>query len=253
MVVVFLTQLVGLALIGVASLAVPATEVHVADLAWGAAAGLAGMVGLTLLYEALATGVMSVVSPVTAVVSGALPVAAGVLLGERPGTLAWAGIALGGAATALLGLAPAHADVAVDHAARRRAFLLALGSGCGFGAFFLLLDRTGDGSGFVPLVAGRCTSALLLGVLVAVRGMRPARLERALVAPVLVAASCDIAANVLFLLATRRGLLTVVAVCVALYPASTVVLARVMLRERLTVAQVTGLAVAAGAIVLVTV
>jgi drug/metabolite transporter (DMT)-like permease len=252
-VVVALSQVLGLVLIVGAALVFPADSIRTADYLWGAAAGMAGVIGLVLLYEALATGVMSIVSPVTAVVGTAVPVMAGVMLGERPGTLAWIGIALGASATGLLGLAPAHDGVQVSAEARRRAFPIAVAAGAGFGLFFLLLDRTSDGSGFLPLVAGRCTAAVALVTLVVVRRLRPARLDRTLALPVMVAASGDIAANVLFLLATRRGLLTIVAVCVALYPAATVLLARVGLGERLTPAQVGGLVVAAGAVVLVTV
>lgn len=248
-----LAQTLGLALIILAALAFPAESIRTTDLLWGAAAGLAGVIGLVLLYEALATGVMSIVSPVTAVVGTAVPVVAGVLLGERPGTLAWVGIAFGAAATGMLGLVPAHDGVQVSAAARRRAFPLAIAAGAGFGAFFLLLDRTSDGSGFAPLVAGRGAAVVVLAVILVLRNIRPGRLERTLAVPVLVAASGDIAANVLFLLATRRGLLTIVAVCVALYPAATVLLARIGLGERLTPAQIGGLVVAAGAVVLVTV
>ncbi len=235
----------GLMLIVLLPVLPPAT-IETRDLLWGAAAGIAGAVGLTQFFRALALGAMSVVAPVSAVVSGAVPVVAGVGFGERPSALAWAGIAL--ALPAIACIAREHVDVVE----RVRADVLAsaLAGGFGFGMFFVLVDRTGDGAGIQPLIAARTTSVLLLGLLglvtarvVAVRGR--------LLAVVAASGVLDMGANVLFLYSVREGLLALGSVISAMYPASTLVLARSVLGERLQRIQVIGLAMAALAVALV--
>ena len=124
----------------------------VADFAWGAAGGVAGGIGVALFYRGLATGVMSVVAPVAAVTGAVVPVVAGLLLGEQPGTVALLGIGLAIGAVALLAReAPGSRESATGSA--RASLLLALGAGAGFGVFFVLLDRTSDDAGLWPLVA----------------------------------------------------------------------------------------------------
>src|SRR3954454_22894088 len=101
--VVFLTQFVGLVCITVVALVAGASHLTASDLAWGAAAGVCGGVGLALFYRALALGTMSVVSPVTGVVSAAVPLCAGVALGERPSFAAAVGIVLAVVAVSMFG------------------------------------------------------------------------------------------------------------------------------------------------------
>jgi len=222
-----------------------------ADFGWGAAGGVAGGVGVALFYRGLATGVMSVVAPVTAVTGAVVPVAAGLLQGERPPTVALAGVVLAIAAVALLAVETPGSREAVTGSSRD-ALLLALGAGLGFGVFFVLLDRTGDDAGLWPLVASRSVT-MLLAVLAAVvigqaivppRGVRRLSLGTGLF---------DMVANVCFLVANRSGLLALVAVITSLYPASTIALAQVFLGERLARHQLVGVGVAVVAVVLIAV
>jgi drug/metabolite transporter (DMT)-like permease len=220
-----------------------------ADVAWGAAGGVSGGLGVMLFYRALATGVMSVVAPVTAVTGAVVPVAAGLLLGERPGTTVLVGIAIAIAAVALLAR-EAPGEQERPTAGARQAFVLALGAGLGFGGFFVLLDRTGDDAGLWPLVASRSVTFLVM-VVIALFTSAALVPRREAIGLSLGTGVLDMTANVLFLLANREGLLAVVAVITSLYPASTIALAQLVLGERLARHQVLGLALATLAVVLI--
>jgi drug/metabolite transporter (DMT)-like permease len=243
------TNAIGLAGLLVATVFVRAASVRGGDMLAGGLGGLAGCVGILLLYQGLALGAMSVVAPITAVLAALVPVAWGLATGERPGVVALAGIPIAIAAIGLLAREPAST---AGDGRRARAVGLALGSGIGFGLFFIGLDAAGDGAGLWPVVAGRVTSVVALLVVSAFRRRpdRPARTAgpwRLLVACGLL----DAGANALFLLATQRGLLTVVAVLVSLYPTSTVLLARWVLHERLSRPQLGGCALALVAVAMV--
>ncbi|MGY1720716.1 EamA family transporter [Blastococcus sp. SYSU DS0552] len=223
--------------------------VTAADLAWGATAGLAGAGGLLVFFRALAGGVMSVIAPVTALTAAAVPVLVGVLSGERIGTWATVGIVLALAAVVLVS---AESGLRALRAARPASLGPALVAGTAFGLFFVLLDRTSADAGLTPLVAARLASVVLVvGVALATRqSLRPGRAALPLV---LVSGVGDMTANALFLLATQQGgPLAITGVLASLYPVSTVVLAQLVLRERLVPAQLTGLGAAAAAVVLIT-
>lgn len=233
-------------------------------LARGAIAGVLAVVGLGLLYTALAAGQMGVVAPVTAVVAAIVPVGWGLLHGEQPGVAALIGVALAIGAVALVA-APAHAPmpatapdaipgpraVREHQAVPGRALLpLAIASGACFGAIFVLFSEFHARDGMWPLVAERCVSIPL--TLVALAIVRPApRPGRHLVALALAVGALEVVANGLFILAAREGLLSLVGVLGSLYPISTVVLARVVLGERLSRVQQVGLAIALVGIVLI--
>jgi drug/metabolite transporter (DMT)-like permease len=117
----------------------------------------------------------------------------------------------------------------------------AVGAGLGFGAFFIFLAETSPGSGLLPLVSARAASVVVLAILALVAG-HSVRFPRPALALVLAAGVLDAAANALFLAAVRTGLLSLVAVLSALYPASTILLARVVLGERIGRVQQIGLA-----------
>jgi drug/metabolite transporter (DMT)-like permease len=244
--VVFMTQIVGLATILIVALVVGASHVTVSDLAWGAAAGLCGGVGLALFYRALALGTMSVVSPVTGVVSAAVPVGVGVLLGERPSLAAAIGIALAIIAVAMFGGSSSGAGTA----AGARALAPAIAAGAGFGGFFVLLSEAHHGAGVWPIVSARTAASLLYVVAARVRGSS-LRVHRSAFAITVAAGIGDVMANAFFLAASRHGDLAIVGVIGALYPASTLVLARVVLDERLVFHQRVALGVATGAVVLI--
>ncbi|MFV0258034.1 MAG: EamA family transporter [Acidimicrobiales bacterium] len=234
--VTLLTNIVGTAMAAVLVGTVGGTWSRAA-VTWGAVGGAFGLVGLLLLYEGLATGPNRLVSPLSGVISAAIPVIIGVATGDRPGGLAVAG---------LLFTPPAIWLVAGgDHraaAGQRRSILLAVGAGVGFGLFFAGIAQTPDDAGAVPLLIARVTSTTLL--LVAAARQRPrAPHGREWALPVL-AGLLDMTANGLFLWSSRDGDLAVVAALVALYPVTTILLAVLVLRERLSRSQTVGLVVA---------
>ena len=246
--VVALSQVVGLAAL---LLLLPwlGGTVTTADLAWGAAAGLAGATGLVVFFRALAGGVMSAIAPVTAVTAAAVPVLAGLLAGNRIGIWSGAGIALALVAVVLVS---AEGGLAALRVARPASLLPALVAGTAFGVFFVFLDRTGDDTGLTPLVAARVASVALV-VAIALAGRRSLRVPGASLLLVSASGLGDMTANALFLLATQTGgQLAIVGVLASLYPVSTVVLAQIVLRERLVPAQLAGLASAFAAVVLIT-
>ena len=128
--------------------------------------------------------------------------------------------------------------------------LVALGSGLGFGVFFLLLSGIHEEAGLWPLAIGRLTSVVIAGSFALLRGLPPI-VPRIALPLSLAAGALDVTANVMFLLATQRGLVSVVAVIASLYPAGTVILAMGVEGERLSAAQGVGLVAAAGALVLI--
>jgi drug/metabolite transporter (DMT)-like permease len=246
--VVAMSQLVGL---GALLLLLPwlGGSVGPADLAWGAVAGLAGAVGLVVFFRALAHGVMSVVAPVTAVTAAAVPVLVGLLGGNRIGAWAAVGIALALVAVVLVS---AENGLSTLRSARPANLTPALLAGAAFGFFFVLLDRTSADSGLTPLVAARLAS-MSLAVTIALVTRQSLRVPRTALPVVAASGALDMLANALFLLATQQpGQLAITGVLASLYPVSTVVLAQVVLRERLAAAQVAGLGAAVAAVVLIT-
>ncbi|MFG1704689.1 EamA family transporter [Nonomuraea sp. M3C6] len=243
--VVVLSQIAGLALIlGLLPL-LPGTFSGLA-LSWGLAAGLSGAAGLVLFYRALATGVMSVVAPTTAVTSATLPVVFGLATGERPEFWALVGVVLALGSVLL---------VSQDKSAGRGSLasvLTALAAGAGFGGFFIMLAMAPDEAGLWPLVGARLSSVSMVALLAVVtrRALRPGAGSLHII---VAAGVLDMAANVLYLLAQQDGLLSLVAVLVSLYPASTLLLARQVLGERLRAIQVAGVACALGAVALIAV
>ncbi|MFL5539363.1 MAG: DMT family transporter [Longimicrobiaceae bacterium] len=248
--VVVVSQLAGLVLLLIAMPLLPAAAPTGADLAWGAAGGVAGGVGVGLLYYALSVSAMSVVAPVTAACAIAVPVVAGLALGEHPGAGALAGVGLAAVAIGLISREPAP-DRPVLLGATGRGVLLALVAGLAIGAFYVALERTAPAAGAWPLVAARSASVAMLAA-VALLARRRLRPDRGALPIILAGGALDMLANLLYLLAVRQGLLSVVAPLASLYPAATVLLAWIVLGERLHWFQGLGLAFAAVAIVLVT-
>lgn len=204
---------------------------------WGAIGGLAGLVGLVLLYQGLAEGPNRLVSPLSAVVAAIVPVVVGVSLGDRPGTLAIVGLGVAPIAIWLV----AGGDIGLAHGSRRP-LALGIGAGLGFGAFFTLLAQTPDDAGAVPLLAARATSVTIL--VVAALVTRPATPAPSVLAVAIVAGALDMTANGFFLWSTLDGDLAIVGALVSLFPATTVLLAVAFLGERLDRKQTTGLALA---------
>jgi drug/metabolite transporter (DMT)-like permease len=251
--VVVVSQFAGLVLLLIMLPVLPAATPTRTDYAWGAIAGLTGGVGVALLYRALATGVMAVVAPTTAVCAVVIPVLVAVGLGERPGTLTIAGIMLAIVAIALVSQS-SHSDPipGLDADGRRGlrspAFALAMLSGAVIGLFFVALARTSAEAGLWPLVAARIVSVGLFAMMAALTS-QSLRLPTAILGTVVAGGVLDMLANLLYLIATRLGPLSVAVTLASLYPASTVLLARVVLHERLNSRQWVGIACALVAVI----
>lgn len=243
--VVVLSQLAGLALI-VALLPFLPEAPSFAALAWGAVSGLCGTAGVVLFYRALATGVMSVVAPITATVSAALPVLFGLAVGERPEP-----VALGGVVLALLAVLLVSRGSSDRRATRGYGpILAALAAGAGFGGFFVIIAQAPADGGMWPLLGARLISVASIALL-ALATRRTLRPGPGTLRVIFAAGMLDMAANVLFMLAQQRGMLSLVAVLVSLYPASTLLLARHFLGERLNTVQVVGIGFTLAAVALI--
>ncbi|MEU5851791.1 DMT family transporter [Saccharopolyspora shandongensis] len=214
-----------------------------ATVAWGAASGVASAAAFALLYRTLAIGPMNVLSPVTALVSAALPVGVGLLQGEH---LAAAGVV--GLPLALVAVVLVSAGHGAGSARpSRTALLLAFGAGAAIALQLIFLHQAPSDGGVAPLIVGRAVSS---AVVLAAAGLMRRRLgsERPAYAMPAAAGALDSVANLLFLLAARSGDLAVVAVIVALYPAGTILLARGVIAERIHRGQLVGLGTAAVAV-----
>jgi len=245
-------------------------------LGWGALSGLAGSVAIGLLYGCLAIGPMSILSPLTALVSAVVPMVWGLVGGDRFGLVGSLALGLALVAVVLVGFVPEKGAVRPSG----RALLMAVGAGAMLGVFLILLDQTPRDSGVVPLIANRAVNGTVMWTAVALlvlrsrRGARvrqraardrvdallpgdaqarveaaarvdaPGRLERLGVGIAIAGGAIDASANVLILLGLRLGELTTISVLVGLYPAGTILLAAVVLRERVAPVQWVGLALA---------
>lgn len=249
--VVLLSKLASLPLL-LAYLIAFATPVRPESLGWGAAAGAIGMIGMMLFYRALSAGAMTVVAPIAAVTSAAIPVVVGLAGGERPGALRLVGVGCALAAITLVSLAPARpGEVSV---VTGRLVGLAIGSGLSFALFFIFLAWAGDAAagqaGLWPIAASQTSALILGGLLLAL--LRPGRWPRGRsLRWALVAGPFDMTANAIYLVATQRGELSLVAPLAALYPVTTVILALAIDRERLQGRQLIGLGLAVVALLLV--
>jgi drug/metabolite transporter (DMT)-like permease len=211
-----------------------------AAVTWGAASGIASAAAFALLYRTLALGPMTVLSPVTALVSAALPVTVGLLGGEHLGVLAAAGIALALLAVVIV----CGGEGGGVRRPSRTALALAFGAGAAIALQLVCLDQAPDDSGVAPLLIGRTvSSAITLTAAFALRSRLGS--DRPSLVTATAAGALDSLANFAFLLAVRDGDLAVVAVITALYPAGTVLLARVLLGECISTTQLGGLGLAA--------
>ncbi|MBK4348524.1 DMT family transporter [Lacisediminihabitans sp. G11-30] len=214
----------------------------------GALSGVSGAIGVALLYACLAIGPMSILSPLTAVVSAIVPVLAGAIRGERLNLLGYVAIGIALVAVVLVGFVPEKGALRPSG----RALLMAVGAGAFIGGFLIIIDLTPDDSGLAPLVTSRAANAVIMFAAVGIlalmarrRGTAPTRpswrpgLRLAVIGGVV-----DASANALLLLGLRLGELTIQSVLTALYPAGTIILAAVILRERIAPVQIIGLVLA---------
>ena len=218
------------------------------DLAWGAAAGVAGALGGLLLLYGFRHGRLSVVSPISSVGAAGLPVVADLITGQRPSTPALVGIGVGLVAIWLVSLAMEDP--------RRRAStpgvgaLPGLAAGIMFGTLFLALDRTDPASGAWPVISAQ-VAIVVLGIAAVLVRRQSVRIPRQAVLGVAVAGVATAVATASFLFAARAGFVSVAALLASMSPAVTVVLARWILAERLRPHQVLGLVAAGAALVLI--
>jgi drug/metabolite transporter (DMT)-like permease len=218
------------------------------DLLWGAGAGMAGAVGLLALYQGLASRRMGLVAPVSAVVAAALPVIVTAVWQGLPGSLKLTGFGVALGSIWFLSRPTSHSLAAI----RVGDLGLPLAAGVGFGLFFVLIDQANDQATFWPLVAARLASLLLL-VTIAVINRHPLAPERSQLRLIVLAGALDAGGNAFFSLAVQAGRLDVASVLSSLYPASTVWLAWLILKERMTHLQLIGVGAALAAIILITV
>ncbi|MCW2781291.1 MAG: protein of unknown function transrane [Marmoricola sp.] len=213
------------------------------DLAWGAAAGIGSGIGTGFLYRGFANGRMGVVAPVSAVGAALVPVVVGLLGGERPQWLVWFGVI---AALPAIWLVSSSSAPAGDEPPESTGagFVDGILAGLGFGALFATLGQVPGSAGLWPLALTQLVSVPTVIVLALVlRGAWRPRGRRVWWA--LVAGPLGTTATAMFLLASQRGYLTVAGVLTSLYPASTVLLAALVLKERVHRTQAIGLALCA--------
>ena len=216
------------------------------DIVWGGLAGLAGAIGLIAFYSALSIGRMGIAAPVSAILTATLPVLFSVFTEGLPSLLQLLGFTLALLAIGLISR-PERTK------GRPEGLGLALLAGCGFGCFFILISRVHHTATFWPLAVARLTSVLFL-VIVVLLIRRQEVLPKRTVAPlVIIAGALDAFGNAFFVLATHVGRLDIAAVLSSLYPAATVLLAAIVLRERVTRIQALGILVALVAIPLISV
>jgi uncharacterized membrane protein len=244
-------------LLGHGGLGSPASVGDWSAVGWAAASGVCGAAGLVAFYAGFASAPISVVAPVAALVSAVLPVGVAIVGGERPAATVIAGGLLCLVAVVLVSAQPA------DHSGGRRLVtpgrLRALGygaaAGAGFGLFFIFLKNAGQSGVLWPVAISRSAGTVVaFGIALATRTRLPWGRGRitGITGIALISGAVDAAANVCYVLATRAGLFGLAVVITSLYPGMTVLLARVLLGERMRWLQRAGLLLAAVGVVLVT-
>src|SRR5687767_6778802 len=216
--IVVISQCAGLIALGLLFPFLPASSPVSGDVLWGAAAGVAGGTGVALLYRALAIGSMAVVAPITAVCAVIVPVAAAIAFGERPGTRVAVGIATAIVAIVLVSQQQVEPGAeGTSTSARSDSVAIAFFSGVAIGLFFLALARTRAEAGMWPLLAARTMSFGLFATIALV--MRsPMRMPKDIGALTVAGGLLDMLANLLYLIASRYGPLSVVVTLSSLYP-----------------------------------
>ena len=219
-----------------------------ADVGWAVVAGIGNGLGTAFLYRGFASGRMGVVAPVSGVGAALVPVAVGLLTGERPAALVWVGIAAALPGIWLVAREPVSHDLTGPRAAT--GLVDGVLAGLGFGSLFAALAQIPEEAGFVPLALNQLVAGVV--IVVAAVLLREPWLPRSRYAAAGVSTGAlGTLATGAFLLASQQGLLTVTSVLASLYPAVTVVLAATVLREHVHRAQAAGLVLCGVAVALV--
>ncbi len=236
----YLAHLASLIFMFIAALFISAPLVTQPDVLWGISSGLSGGCGIYLLFRAMAHAQISIVAPIAAVAGSLTTVAFGIAGGDRPSWLNLIGIGLAIAAGALI--SSAATDDGTNTEVGVSTSLKEVGesalAGVLFGWFFVSISYTTDDAGLWPLVVARVVSVLMLGLLAYFSGagtplQERLRAEKSVVQLAILAGALEMIASALLLIALRRGELSIVGVLASLYPVSTVLLAAVVLREKL--------------------
>lgn len=240
-------------LIGVSLIALlTGGDISLEAITWGALSGLAGSIAIAMLYAALAIGPMSILSPLGALVSAAVPVTWAALWGTQLTPLAYLAIAIGLIAIVLVGFVPEKNAVRPS----AKGLALSVGSGVGIGLFMICIDQAPTDAGLVPLVANRAVTTLVLAAIIGIlvlRGKASSPVTdsmlswRAALWIALGTGLVDTTANGLLIAGFQTGELSVMSVLTAMYPAGTVILAAVFLKERVAPWQAIGLIMAIAA------
>ncbi|MCU1476955.1 MAG: hypothetical protein JWQ64_1648 [Subtercola sp.] len=244
---------------------------------WGGLSGISGAIALSLLYACLAIGPMSILSPLTAIMSAIVPMTFGLVTGTTFGLVGYLGLGVALVAVVLVGFVPEKGAVRPS----AKGLLMAIASGALIGLFLILINQTPTDSGIVPLLFNRSVNALLLfgavavlslgsrrrrqratatgagagaGAIGSVRGVdlpgdtdARAAVSANLRIALLLAVGCgvlDAVANILLLTGIHLGDLAIMSVLTAMYPAGTIILAAIVLRERIAPVQIVGLVLA---------
>ncbi|WP_407665552.1 EamA family transporter [Mycolicibacterium vinylchloridicum] len=239
--VVLVSYPLAMVMLGIVAVGVGGTVSEPA-VVWGLLCGVSQAFGVWWFYAALGAGPISVVSPLTAVLVAAVPVSVGLAMGERPGVIAGIGTVLALIAVVLVSREATDEDVR-PHRFTLTVAWLTVGSGLAFGLNFVLLHQAPTDAGMWPLFFARVSATAIVFVVAALSGNFhvPGGLPLKLA---VVAALLDTGANVATLLALQASMLSLASVLMSLYPAATVLLAIVVLRERVTRWQVLGMVLA---------
>lgn len=241
--VVLLSQLVGMALTFIVAVVREEPFPAGTDLLLCVVAGVLGGTGITMLYRGLAVGRMGIVAPITGVLAALIPVAVGFVLDGLPQAPVLLGIAIAIVAVVLV-------SRVVDEGGGRAGLSEALVAGVAIGLFGVVISQLSEGAVFSALTTIRIVQAgLVAGVVIGLR--LPWRLDRGVLLPVAIVGALDIAGNAFYLLAVQSGPLAIAAVLSSLYPVSTVILAAILLRERISRHHAVGIVLAAVAIALI--
>jgi uncharacterized membrane protein len=242
--VIFYSQIIGVMLLIGLNVLLSGGGLRIRQLLWGALAGVGGVAGLVAFYKGLAEGRMGVVAPLSAVVTALIPLSLAFFTEGLPKHTQLMGFGM-----ALLAIWLFAATTACERVLKTELGMSVL-AGSGFGLFFVCIDHVSGEAILWPLIAARLTSISIIGIILAARRQLapPPRRQRVHIA---LAGTLDVAGNAFFALACRLGRLDVSAVLASMYPASTVLLARCFLKERLQRQQRIGLLAACVALVLI--
>jgi drug/metabolite transporter (DMT)-like permease len=243
-------SIVGVPLALAVSVSYGADRVTTTDVVWSVLSGVAVGVGIGCFYTAMGRGLISIVAPVAAVTGAVMPVVYALANGERPGGTTVIGLVVAIASVAVVSLAPSeqHEGAAAVNA---QVIALALASGFCFGLFYIAFSRVSDDAGLWPITIERIAASVVLVALALFLARGAVADLRRLLPVVAVIAVLEVAATVPLLLALQRGPVAVASVIASLYPVTTVLLAGIVLHERLSRLQLVGVTCALVAVALV--